>query len=93
MPETRPTRFNFTTQRLKSLPSPPTAGELTLHDTGVDGLVIRIRKSGAASYAVRYRIKGDDRGPQRMTLGSVDRLPLPLARELAQEALWPPARG
>ena len=93
MPETRPITFNFTTQRLKSLPSPPTEGELTLHDTGVDGLVVRIRTSGAASYAVRYRIKGDGRGPQRMTLGSVDRLPLPLAREMAQEALLAARKG
>jgi len=93
VPETSPTSFNFTTQRVKSLPAPPTAGELTLHDTGVDGLVIRIRTSGAASFAVRYRIKGDNRGPQRMTLGPVNRLPLPLAREMAQEALLAALKG
>lgn len=84
--------FNFTVTRLAAL-TPPESGETTLRDTGVDGLCIRIRASGAASFMVRYRIKGDNRGPQRMTIGPVGAIPLPDARLQAQAALLAARQG
>ena len=68
-------------------------GEATYYDTETPGLGVRVRGSGAAAYSVRYRIKGDKRSPQRLTLGAVGALPLATARLLAEEAMLEAKRG
>ena len=69
------------------------AGRTTYYDADTPGLSVRVRRSGAAAYGVRYRIKGDTRGPQRLTLGTVGALPLAKARLLAEEAMLAAKRG
>ena len=64
------TTFKFTAARLAALPAPE-GGEETYYDADTPGLRVRVRPTGAAAYGVRYRITGDTRGPQRLTLGAV----------------------
>ena len=49
--------FKFTVNRIERLVA-PTEGELSLRDTEVKGLQIRLRSSGAGTYEVRYRVGG-----------------------------------
>jgi integrase len=79
------TRFNFTAKRIEELKAPKT-GEAVFYDDVAPGLMVRIRASGAASFAVRYRIKGDRRGPQRLTIGDVNEVTIKEARDRAEEA-------
>jgi integrase len=78
--------FKFTAARLAALP-PPQGGEATYYDTDTPGLSVRVRPTGAAAFGVRYRITGDARGPQRLTLGAVGVTTLAEARLQAQGAL------
>jgi hypothetical protein len=78
-----PTRFRFTTERLRKLP--PLAA--VYHDVQQDGLVARRQTfGGELVYYVRYRLPGAV-GSSRMTLGRVSALPLAKARQMAQGAL------
>jgi integrase len=79
------TTFKFTVARLTALPAPE-GGEATYYDTDAPGLMVRVRPSGAATFGVRYRITGDARGPQRLTLGLVGVVSLADARSQAREA-------
>ena len=80
------TTFKFTAARLAALPAPQ-GGEVTYYDSDTPGLTVRVRLTGAAAFGVRYRITGDTRGPQRLTLGAVGVLPLADARLQAQGAM------
>ena len=79
------TTFKFTAARLAALPAPQ-GGEATYYDSDTPGLTVRVRPTGAAAFGVRYRITGDARGPQRLTLGAVGVLPLADARLQARES-------
>ena len=91
MPESEKSSFNFTAARLADL-RPPKVGEATYHDTGVDGLCIRMRATGAASYIIRYRLPGDNRS-KRITLGTVGMMSIAAARTAAQEAMLSARKG
>jgi integrase len=86
------TTFKFTAARLAALPVPE-GGEATYYDADTSGLSVRVRPTGGAAYGVRYRITGDNRGPQRLTLGAVGVLPLAEARLQAQAALVAAKQG
>lgn len=64
-----------------------TAGPCDVWDTKITGLVLRVRESGSASYAVVY-----GRG-KRVTLGRADALTPADARELARGVFGDVARG
>ena len=84
--------LKFTAARLAALPAPQ-GGEATYYDADTPGLTVRVRPTGAAAYGVRYRITGDARGPQRLTLGTVGALPLAEARLQAREAILAAKQG
>jgi integrase len=83
--------FKFTPQRLSAL-ALPQIGETSVFDTATPGLAVRLRATGAATYSVRYRLKGLP-GVLRMTLGPLDALSLPDAREQASAALMAARQG
>ena len=78
-------KFNFTETRIKSLP-PPLEGEETHSDTGVPGLILRVRATGSKSYFVRYLANRDGRF-KRLTIGSPDTVRLAEARTAAAKVL------
>ena len=86
-----PASFNFTADRLTKL-TPPLSGETTYLDTGVDGLCIRLRPSGAASYIVRYRLPGSPLS-RRITLGAINSMSIAEARTHAREAMLSARKG
>lgn len=57
--------------------------EYSVQDEIEDALSVRVRPSGAKSWQVRYRPKGRRGVTRRYTIGRVDALPLPKAREEA----------
>lgn len=65
--------------------APPRAMEYTIWSEIPHGFGLRIRPSGARSYIVMFRIKGNKR-QYKLTLGKVGDFPLELARKLAREA-------
>lgn len=64
--------------------APPRAVEYTIWSEIPHGFGLRIRPSGARSYIVMFRIKGNKR-QYKLTLGKVGDFPLELARKLARE--------
>jgi integrase len=86
------TTFKFTAARLAALPAPE-GGEATYYDADTSGLSVRVRPAGGVAYSVRYRITGDSRGPQRLTLGAVGVMTLAEARLQAQAALVAAKQG
>jgi hypothetical protein len=65
--------------------APPRAVEYTIWSETPHGFGLRIRPSGARSYIVMFRIKGNKR-QYKLTLGKVGDFALGLARKLAREA-------
>lgn len=65
--------------------APPRAVEYTIWSETPHGFGLRIRPSGARSYIVMFRIKGNKR-QYKLTLGKAGDFPLELARKLAREA-------
>jgi integrase len=76
-------RTAITQDLLRKLP----AGPCDIRDTKMPGLVLRVRASGAATWSIVFR-----RG-KRETLGKLEALTLPEARDLAKTILGDVARG
>jgi hypothetical protein len=78
--------FNFTEHKLAAL-KPPAKGELTIRDTEVVGLEVRVLASGAKSFGLRYRLAGRGSPQRRLTLGAAGEMRLDEARKAALKAL------
>jgi integrase len=72
---------------------PPERGETYVADVGQPGLSLRVRASGARTWQVLYRTGGRETPLRRMSLGSVDKISLKAARDLARRALSAVASG
>jgi integrase len=66
--------------------APPASGRLEIHDTIVPALALRISSSGARSFVVRGRVKGEP-SPIRITLGDAAIMKLTDARQAASDTL------
>ncbi|MCY4221953.1 MAG: site-specific integrase [Thiotrichales bacterium] len=70
--------------------APPQAHEYAIHDTALQGFMLRVRPSGARSWVLRVRHDGNSR---RVTLGSVAALTAKQARTAAHAVLAHIERG
>ena len=71
----------------------PKRGEAHVADAGQPGLSLRVRASGARTWQVLYRTGGRATPLRRMSLGSVEKISLKAARDLARKALLAVASG
>ena len=87
------TRVNLTAQRIADAPV-PAKGETFIWDSTVPSLALRVRSTGAKSWVVRYRTAGGrDGASRRVTLGSVEAVPLDAARKKAKALVGKVALG
>lgn len=84
-------KIRLTKRSIEALP----AGEYDAYDSSVPGFAVRVRKSGAKSYILRYRPRGGGRAAsvRTLTLGKFPTLTPEMARELAQQRLGDVAGG
>lgn len=84
-------KVRLTKKAIEALPP----GNYDAYDTSVPGFAVRVRKSGAKSYILRYRPKGGGRAvePRTMTLGKFPTLAPEAAREIALKHLGEVAAG
>lgn len=85
-------RIKLTADRVAAL-APPETGERVVADATTPGLAVRLRASGAATWVVRYRTGGRGSTERRVTLGSIDAVPLGEARKAAKTILGGRAQG
>jgi integrase len=76
--------MRFTATTTKQLTLPKGAKELIVFDSDTPGFGLRLRKSGARSWIVQYKLGAQNR---RLTLGSTDLLDFTKARANARDAL------
>ena len=76
------TRFEFTKARIKEL-QPPATGRLTVHDSKVRGLQLRVTEAGGKFFYLRRRLVNGTAA--RIKLGRYGQLDLPTARQLAAD--------
>jgi hypothetical protein len=79
----------FSKEFITAVPPPP-KGRVTIGDTAMPGLLLRVTAGGAKSFSVLYK-----RGARlrRYTIGSYPKIDLSAARELARKALIDIAAG
>ena len=65
---------------LSACNNPPATSRIEIWDAKTPGLALRVSATGAASWSFRYRPR-EGHGYQRLTLGSVDDVPLAVARQ------------
>lgn len=84
-------KVRLTVRSIEALP----AGDYDAYDANLPGFAVRVRKSGAKSYILRYRPKGGGRAAsvRTLSLGKFPALKPELARELAQQRLGEVASG
>jgi integrase len=90
--DTKTTRVRLTQSRIDAL-EPPRDGEVTVHDTEVRGLALRLRAGGSRVWSLRYRIGGRNGQERRLTLGDANVVSLKAARDAARMAWGERARG
>lgn len=78
-------RVRFNKDRLESFPLPAVGKRITLHDTEVPGLQLRITSSGVKSFCVFRRSKRGE--PERITIGRFPTLSVEHARNKAKRHL------
>jgi integrase len=85
-------KVRFTDIRVKSLPAPDASGPTRLEywDEAIPGLVLRVTRNNARTYAFRYRHAGKSR---LQTIGPCPATPLDLARETARELFASATKG
>src|SRR5450830_370051 len=76
-------RFSFTKEKLKALPSPEAGQRLTVHDTKATGLQLRVTPAGAKTFSLYRRVKGGQ--PERITLGRFPAMTVEQARKAAAQ--------
>ena len=82
---------NLTAQWVAKAPALPT-GRVDYFDQRMTGLGLRVSPTGAKTWFVMYRVKGDPR-KRRLTLDGYPALTLADARQRAQEVLLAASRG
>ena len=80
-----PARKQLTAQMVERL-APPATGRLEIYDAIVPQLALRVTATGARSFVVRGRVKGEPT-PIRLTLGDAKVMKLADARQAASDAL------
>ena len=75
--------FNFSKEKLLSLPLPSAGKRDTYHDAKTTGLQLRVSATGAKTFCIYRRIKGGQ--PERVTLGRFPELTVEQARRNAAE--------
>jgi hypothetical protein len=83
-------RRNITDLFLQAL-KPPVTGRLEIHDTRVNGLMLRVTPSGGATWSVRQRLA--DRKRPRPSIGRWPEMPIREARKRARIMLGELASG
>ena len=78
-------QLNFTNRTLDSI-NPPSKGRDTYHDTQVQGLTLRVTKTGTKSFIVRKRLTGMKNAPYK-TLGRYPLMTIAQARHEARETM------
>lgn len=87
-------RSRLTTTSIEAAVCPPNKTEMLLWDGGCPGLAVRVHRSGAKSWCLRYRHgKGREAPLRRLTLGTVDKLGPAEARLVARKFLGDVALG
>ena len=81
------------TQNLIVSITPPAKGEFWLRDSEQPGLKLRVRSTGDKSLFVRYRLGRRGTRNPRLITGSVKKVSLKTAREMARRALDEVAKG
>jgi integrase len=84
----RTVELNVTKIRQVCVPGP---AAIDYSVEGVEGLLLRVEKSGTATFDVRYRVKGGKQ--RRMKIGRVGRIELRDAREAAEDIMRAVSRG
>ena len=89
-----PMRSRLTTTSIEAAICPPEKTEILLWDAGCPGLAVRVHRSGAKAWCLRYRHgKGRDAPLRRLTLGAVEKLGPAEARLAARKLLGEVAQG
>ena len=83
------TRLRFSKRRIEALPT-PAIGRAEYRDLATPGLVLRITSTGAKSFSLFRRVKGQ---PARVTLGSYPAMTVEQAQRRARELLGEIAKG
>jgi len=84
-------KFRFTKPAVEALPPAPENTRDEYHDLAVAGLRLRVSSTGVKTYGVYARLKGG--GPERVTIGTADRLTPENARTRAKAILADLANG
>jgi integrase len=84
-------KFNFTQDRIKTLPLPTTKERADYHDTGCPKLICRVSQAGSKSFVVKKKTANGK--VQRVTLGRWPDLSVSEARKMAQKTLTDLAQG
>ena len=74
------------TEAMVERQAPPATSRLEIFDDAVPALALRVTATGARSYVVRGRVKGEPT-PIRLTLGDASVMRLSDARQAASDAL------
>jgi Arm DNA-binding domain len=90
-----PKRINLSERLIAAASCPPGKTEILLWDAVAPGLVVRLRSSGAKTFALRYRAAGGGRAApvRKLPLGDVGAVSLAEARRLARVRLGEMAGG
>ena len=83
--------FNFTTQGLKGLATPPKPKQIDYHDTKVSGFGLRVGYGGKRTFYCVYR--NASKRLQRVSLGNLEHTTLADARKAARRILAKVDRG
>lgn len=87
-------RPRLTTAFIEAAVCPPDKTEVLLWDAGCPGLAVRVHRSGAKTWCLRYRHgKGRAAPLRRLTLGAVEKLGPAEARQAARKFLGEVAQG
>jgi integrase len=87
-----PNRIKLTQQFVDAATCPHDQDEVVWHDRDLPGLCLRVRRSGAKAYTVRYRTSGRGSPQRRLTL-DVDKIPLGDARREIRRRMGEVATG
>ncbi|MCC2664544.1 MAG: hypothetical protein K0S35_2466 [Geminicoccaceae bacterium] len=85
-------QVRLTQQIVNAATCPPDQAEAVWHDAVIPGLKLRVTRSGAKSYTLRYRVGGRGSTQRRITLDA-GKIPLGQARQEIQRQLGDIATG
>jgi integrase len=83
--------FKFSKTRIQALPPAPPGARDEYRDTVVPGLRLRVSPTGTKTFTVLARVKGGEL--ERVTIGSVEKVPVEAAQRLAKQIIADLAQG